>query len=265
MVSIKNCPYFFKPTIFLLLLLTIQAQSFGWGQTGHRVIGQIAEWHLSKRTYQQISKILGPESMAMASTWMDEIRSDTTYNFTYTWHWVTIPTGQQYDQAIQEPTGNAYAALQNIITALKSDTLSSLEEEAYLKMLIHLVGDLHQPLHVGTGEDRGGNDVQVQWMGEDTNLHSVWDSRMIDSKQLSFTELAQHLNRQITKQLRKNWQAASLADWLKEAMALRAAVYDIPEDHSLGYHYLYKNYPIVEQRLLVAGVRLAGILNEIYG
>lgn len=253
-----------KIIIILLLVLMVQMRGFGWGQIGHRAVGQIAEWHLTKRAYKQISKILGPETLAMVSTWMDEIRSDPTYDYTNTWHWVTIPTGQQYNKAAQESSGDAYEALQNIITALKSDKLSPAEEQEQLKMLVHLVGDLHQPLHVGTGDDRGGNDVKVQWMGEDTNLHSVWDSRMIDSKKLSYTELARHLDRQATKPLIQGWQSATIAEWLQKAVELRPTVYDIPEDHTLGYAYLYKNYPIVEQCLLIAGIRLAGILNEIY-
>lgn len=249
----------------LSLILMVQAQSLGWGQIGHRTIGLIAEWHLTKQAYKKISKILGPASLAMSSTWMDEIRSDSTYDYTYTWHWVTIPTGQQYDKTLQEASGDAYAALQKIIGSLKSDTLSPSEEQEYLKMLVHLVGDLHQPLHVGTGDDRGGNDVEVQWMGEDTNLHSVWDSQMINSKQLSYTELAQHLNRRVTPAMTKAWQRATPAQWLDESIAIRPMVYNIPENQALSYEYLYVNYPIVEQQLLKAGIRLAGILNEIYG
>lgn len=254
-----------KLIIILFLILSIQAPGFGWGLIGHRVIGQIAEWHLKKQTSARINKILGPVSLAIASTWMDEIRSDPSYNFTNTWHWVTIPTGEQYDKVMQESSGDAYEALKNIIGALKGGNITPTEEQEHLKMLVHLVGDLHQPLHIGTGEDRGGNDVKVLWMGEDTNLHSVWDSRMIDSKKLSYTELAQHLNRRATKPLIKEWQSISPDGWLQEAIDLRPIVYNIPEDHALGYTYLYKNYPIVEQRLLMAGVRLAGILNDIYG
>lgn len=250
--------------LFLLSITTFQ-QVFAWGQIGHRVVGQIAEWHLNKRAYKQISKLLGAETMAMASTWMDEIRSDSTYDYTATWHWVTVPTGESYDKSKQEAAGDAYETLQNLITGLKSDTLSIQAEKAYLKMLIHIVGDLHQPLHVGTGEDRGGNDVKVQWIGEESNLHRVWDSEMIDSKQLSYTELATYLNRFSTREKEDQWQAAPFSKWLSENMELRDTVYDIPDDHYLSYQYAYVNYPVVEARLLMAGVRLAGILNDIYG
>jgi hypothetical protein len=250
--------------LILALHIILQTTAFGWGQIGHRVIGQIAEWHLNKRAAKKVKQILGPNSLAMVSTWMDEIRSDSTYDYTYTWHWVTIPDGQQYDLSLQESTGDAYAVVNQIVAGLKSDTLSDQQEEEYLKMLVHLVGDLHQPLHVGRGDDRGGNDVRVQWMGEPSNLHRVWDSDMINGKQLSYTELAQHLNRRATERLVQQWQSASPEQWLQEAIELRSSVYNLPEDGRLGYEYAYANYPIAEKQLLLAGVRLAGILNEIY-
>ena len=251
-------------TVALLLMGTVST-SFGWGQIGHRTVGLIAEWHLSKRAARQVNAILGPTTLAMVSTWMDEIRSDPAYDYTNTWHWVTVPDGQSYQPDIQEPTGNAYEAVQRLVAGLKSDTLSAQQEKEYLMMLVHLVGDLHQPLHVGTGTDRGGNDVRVLWMGDSSNLHRVWDSNMIDSKQLSYTELAQYLNRRADKNFVRQWQSTPLSNWLTEAMQLRDTVYDLPEDGQLGYQYSYRNFSVVERQLLLAGVRLAGILNEIYG
>ena len=250
-------------TLFFLLVLS--STTFGWGQIGHRAIGQLAEWHLNRRAAKNIDALLGPTSLAMASTWMDEIRSDSAYDYTYTWHWVTVPSGQSYDPAIQEPTGNAYEVLQRLIAEIKSDTLSAQREREALMMIVHLVGDLHQPLHVGTGDDRGGNDVRVLWMGDSSNLHRVWDSDIIDSKQLSYTELATHLNRRATPGFIRKWQPVPMSQWLDEAMQLRATVYDVPDDNRLSYPYAYHNYPVIEQQLLLAGVRLAGILNALYG
>jgi hypothetical protein len=253
-----------KISLALALIFAVQS-AFAWGQTGHRVIGQIAEWHLSKKAAKNIEKVLGPNSLAMVSTWMDEIRSDSTYDYTNTWHWVTIPDDTKYNKEIQEEAGDAYGMILEMAAALKTDTLTQQEEEEYLMMLVHLVGDIHQPLHVGTGEDRGGNDVKVEWFGRSSNLHRVWDSEMIDGKQLSYMELAQHLNRRATSRLVEQWQSAAPEQWLDEAMGMRPEVYDIPEDKRLGYQYSYKNYPSAEDRLLLAGVRLAGLLNEIYG
>ena len=152
-----------------------------------------------------------------------------------------------------------------IISALKNGSLNKNQELEYIKMLVHLVGDLHQPLHVGTGEDRGGNDVAVTYFNQKTNLHAVWDSRVIDGKNLSYTELAEHLNKRATKQMVRTYQNNGLEIWLREAVQLRPIIYDLPEDKRLFYEYGYKTNPVMEERLLAAGIRLAGILNEIYG
>lgn len=255
-----------KIILFVCLLFTVVIfPSFGWGQNGHRVVGQLAEWHLTKKAHRNIKAILKYESLPMVSIWMDEIRSDVHYNYATTWHYLTVEDGKDYDPSIQEEGGDAYAQLKKIIAALKQGNLSPKQENEHLKMLVHLVGDLHQPLHVGRGDDRGGNDVDVYYFNQPTNLHSVWDTQMIEGKNLSFTEMAYYLNKRATKSTVKKLQAVDLSEWLKEAQRLRARVYDIPDNKKLSYDYSYSNFNIVEERLLAAGIRLAGILNEIYG
>jgi hypothetical protein len=237
--------------------------TLAWGPTGHRTTGWIAEKYLNKKARKELSRILSGQSLAIASTWMDEIRSDSTYNYTADWHWVTIQDGQTYDQSVKNPNGDIISTLERIITELKSKKLSAAEETERIKMLIHLVGDIHQPLHVGGGNDRGGNDVRVMWFRVDSNLHRIWDSDMIDDTRLSYTELAQSLDQPNETQIQQ-WQHATVRDWATESMTYRKQVYDYGHG-KLGYQYSYKNFPTVRQRLLQAGVRLAGILNEIYG
>lgn len=234
-----------------------------WGVTGHRVTGWIADKYLNKKARKEIERILGQQSLAMASTWMDEVRSDSAYNYMEDWHWVTIPDGLTYDQSDKNPKGDVIKTLERIIGELKSHKLTKAEEAECIKMLIHLVGDIHQPLHVGVGNDRGGNDVKVMWFRNESNLHRVWDSDMIDDTKLSYTELAESLERPDEAKL-KSIQAASINDWVKESMSYRKQVYDIGNG-KLGYLYTYKNLHIVRKRLLEAGVRLAKILNDIYG
>jgi hypothetical protein len=237
----------------------------GWGQTGHRVIGQIAEWHLNDKAASRIENILGPESLAMVANWMDEVRSDRRYDHLNTCHYLSVEENGNYNPEIQEKDGDAFVKTKDIIQALKSGQLDPESELEYLKMLVHLVGDLHQPLHVGKGDDRGGNDIKVTFFDQNTNLHSVWDSKVIDGKNLSYTELSTHLNRRATKQLVFSLQSASMEDWLQEAVALRPVIYDLPKNGRLSYEFVYKTYPVIEERLLVGGIRLAGILNDIYG
>jgi len=195
---------------------------------------------------------------------MDDIRSDDSYDYTSDWHWVTVPDGKDYDETEKNPNGDVIWALETMIAELKEGGLTGPEEIEKLKMVIHLVGDIHQPLHVGTGTDRGGNDVRVQWMGESSNLHRVWDSDMIRSRELSYTELAKEINHP-TKDEVKEWQAAGVRDWANESISVRNRVYNLDGSNRLGYEYRYENFDLVEKRLLQAGVRLAGVLNEIYG
>ena len=252
-----------KKIIILLLFTVCYAHVNAWGPTGHRTTGWIADKYLNKKARKEIERILGGQSLAMASTWMDEIRSDSAYDYTADWHWVTLQDGQTYEQSEKNPKGDIIQALEKIMTELKSKTLTPEEETKRLKMLIHLIGDIHQPLHVGGGSDRGGNDVRISWFRNESNLHRVWDSEMIDDTKLSYSELGQSLDKPTPAQL-TGWQNSSVKDWAYESMAYRKQVYDYGNG-KLGYQYSYKYFHIVRYRLLQSGIRLASVLNEIYG
>ncbi|EMR03059.1 S1/P1 Nuclease [Cesiribacter andamanensis AMV16] len=242
----------------------LQPDALAWGQNGHRVVGHVAQENLSRKAEKKIMALLGNNSLSEVSVWMDDIKSDARYDHTHDWHWVTIPDGQTYAQTEKNEKGDILMKIQELVVSLKGGSLNRQEEQEALKYLVHLVGDLHQPLHVGGGDDKGGNDVRVDWFGRNSNLHRVWDSEMIESKQLSFTELSHYLNKPSKAQI-KAWQSSSVEAWAMESMGLRSIVYDLPENKKLGYSYMYKNWDTVETRLLQAGIRLAGLLNEIYG
>jgi len=254
---------YLKSAVFAQLFILLSISALAWGPTGHRATGMVAEKYLSKKAKKELQRILGGQSLAMASTWMDEVRSDSTYNYMTDWHWVTIQDGQTYDESEKNPNGDVVQTIERIILELKSKKLSVKEEVEHLKILIHLVGDIHQPLHVGGGNDRGGNDVKVTWFRTDSNLHRVWDSDMIDDTHLSYTELGESLEKLSTEKLNA-LQKSSVRDWTTESMSFRKRVYDYGNG-KLGYRYAYVNFEIVRERLLQAGVRLAGVLNEIYG
>jgi hypothetical protein len=252
-------------SLFLLgiIILISSTQIFGWGQTGHRVTGRIADLYLNKKAKKELERILSGQSLAMASTWMDEIRSDSTYDYAIDWHWVTIQDGESYEQSKKNKNGDVIQTIERIITELKSKKLNVRQEAEAVKMLIHLIGDIHQPLHVGGGNDRGGNDVKIMWFRVDSNLHRVWDTDMIDDTKLSYTEFAESLERPEDIKL-KRWQKSSVRDWAKESVSYRKQVYGY-KTGKLGYEYSYNHLHIVRLRLLQAGIRLAAVLNEIYG
>jgi hypothetical protein len=249
--------------VTVLLIVAFVCQSYGWGVTGHRATGMIASNHLNKKAKKKIEALLGQESLAMVSTWMDDIRSDSTYDYASDFHWVTVETGQTYDQMKKNPNGDVIMTIERLIKELKSGKLDRVKEIQNLKFLVHLVGDIHQPLHVGCCDDQGGNKVQVKWFGGNSNLHRVWDSDMIDGTRLSYTELAQSLGTPDAATIKK-LQSGTVRDWANESMSHRDRVYNVGKGN-LGYEYSYKNMPLVKERLLAAGVRLAGVLNDIYG
>ncbi|MBX2967654.1 MAG: S1/P1 nuclease [Cyclobacteriaceae bacterium] len=248
--------------IFTVLFCSVSFLSWGWGATGHRATGYVANKYLNKKARKAIERILNGQSLAMASTWMDDIKSDSTYRFMDDWHWVTIPDGMSYEEAEKNPKGDIIATLERVIAELKSKKLTPEKEAEYVKILIHLVGDIHQPLHVGR-PDRGGNDIKIMWFRTDTNLHTVWDSDMINGTRLSYTELAESLDKPSVAQLQQ-LQKASVRDWAKESVSYRPQIYTYGTGR-IGYEYQYRNFDLVRERLLQAGVRLAGVLNEIYG
>jgi len=258
-----RCMIKMKKGLFTLLIISCTIGAFAWGPTGHRTTGLVAEKYLSKKAKKALLSVLNGQSLAMASTWMDEIRADSTYDYMSDWHWVTVVERETYDQNEKNPNGDVIQTIERLMIALKSKKLSKEAETESVKMLIHLVGDIHQPLHVGKGDDRGGNDIMVMWFREDSNLHRVWDSQMINDTRLSYTELAESFLKPDAAKVTA-WQKESVREWANESIGFRQAVYDYG-DGKLGYLYNYNNFHIVRLRLLQAGVRLAGLLNEIYG
>jgi hypothetical protein len=246
-----------------ILLFHLVITALAWGSTGHRVTGWIAEKNVSKKAKKELDRILGGQSLAMASNWMDEIRSDSIYNYAEDWHFVTIPQGKTYAETKKNPKGDVIQTIDRLITALKSKKLNAKDEAEHLKMLIHLIGDIHQPLHVGVEGDHGGNDIKLTWFRSESNLHRVWDSQMIDDTNLSYTELAESLEKPGKDEI-STWQKSSVEQWATESISYRDNVYNYGNG-KLGYKYAYDNFHIVRYRLLQAGIRLAGVLNDIYG
>ncbi|MDI9355848.1 MAG: S1/P1 nuclease [Chitinophagaceae bacterium] len=251
-------------TIICCILLGFNIfNAYSWGQNGHRIVGLIAEKYLTPKAKKNIQKILKGESVAMVSTYADFIKSDSFYKKMDPLHYCTIADDTLYDGPPQE--GDAIMAIEKFVKELQTKKFTEGDEAFTLKFLIHIIGDIHQPLHVGRGDDRGGNDIKVKFFSEETNLHSVWDSKIIDAQQLSYKEFTDWIltkNRN-TEQIKK-WKKDTLMNWVYESMSYRKTIYSIPENKRLGYEYIYQNLEIVLLRLHQAGVRLAGVLNKIY-
>jgi hypothetical protein len=245
------------------LLALLAAPALAWGPVGHRAVGRIAERHLAPETGRQIAALLGPERLTYVGTWADDIRSDPAWAKAESWHWVTIQPGQTYAESKKNPAGDVLEAIARFERILADAAAPRTERQQALKWLVHLVGDIHQPLHVGRGDDRGGNEVVVLWFGEPSNLHSVWDSGLIGRSDLSSTELAEKVDIASAEDV-KAWQASSPLDWAAESSATLDKVYTLG-DRKLSFRYIFEQWPTVERRIAQAGVRLAGLLDRVLG
>ncbi len=251
--------------IFFLSLNQGFSNNYDWGQTGHRTTGEVADNHLSKKAKKQIEKLLQGKSLAFVSTYGDEIKSDSKYREFGPWHYVNLPKGEtKYSKENANPEGDLLMAIKKCVEVLKDKNATRENKEFYLKMLVHFIGDLHQPLHTGRGEDRGGNDIQVRWFGEGSNLHRVWDSDMIDYNNMSYSEMAQN-TKGLSELQKKQITSGTFEDWMYESKALSEKVYASAKvGEKLGYRYMYDWFPVVREQLQKGGLRLASVLNEIY-
>ena len=249
----------------LITSLAISGQALAWGQNGHRITGAIAEKYLSPKAQAAVQQLLPNEDLAEASTYPDEMKSNPTEFWKKTaspWHYVTIPDGHIYGPNDAPAEGDAITALDHFTLNLKDPKTSLADKQLALRFIVHIIGDLHQPLHVGNGKDRGGNDVKLQFFWKDSNLHSVWDSGLIEQRELSYTEWTNWLSKKISPEQAKQWMVTDPQVWMKESAEIRDTVY--PATDKLSYDYLYENLPIIKQRLQMGGVRIAAYLNAIF-
>lgn len=244
--------------------------AIAWGVEGHRIVGQVAEQYLNKKAKKEINKILGTESIAMTSNWADFVKSDSSYNYLYNWHFINLNSGlssYQLQTYLDKDTAiDAYTKINFLTTELKNKSISVDKKVMYLKLLIHLVGDIHQPMHTGRVDDLGGNKVRVLWFNEPKNLHQVWDDQLIIFQQLSYTEYAAAINHTTASQVTQ-WQQEPVSKWVYNSYLLAEKIYsDIKQpDQKLSYNYNYNYVALLNEQLLKGGVHLAGLLNEIFG
>lgn len=254
-------------TFVVVGLAFLAGASRAWGPTGHRTVAKIAENHLTAAARFAVANLLAPDTLVEASTWADEIRSDEAWAHASRWHYVNIADGVVLaPMMILAREGGPLDIIEAIVhfeSVLGNAETPAPDREIALRWLVHLIGDLHQPLHVGRAEDRGGNALEAVWHGRSTNMHRIWDSDMIDGTRLSYSELAASIDSASEAEI-DDWQGTRVLGWMNESRALRDRASTRPEPSRGGsYQYSYDNLGLVRQRLLQAGVRLAGRLNAL--
>jgi len=257
----RNLPILF---VFLFISVFSLKASEDWGKTGHRATGEIAEKHLSKKAKKELNLLLNGRSLAFVSNYGDEIKSDNNYRKYSPWHYVNFPFDSSYEAHSKSKKGDLIVGINKCIEVLKSSTSSREDKIFHLKMLVHFIGDLHQPMHIGLAGDKGGNDFQVRWFKDGTNLHAVWDTKMINSYGMSYSEIARNEKQLSNHQLEKI-QSGTVIDWMNESRELCKDIYENVEiGQKLRYKYSYDYMDVLLFQLQKGGIRLAVILNDIF-
>jgi hypothetical protein len=284
---------FAAPFLFVLLTGFASSSAYAWGAKGHRVIGALAEQRLTPAARARVTAILEGEDLATVSTWADEMRSSGDKpgfwtDYAANWHYVNVAPGADYASSVKNPRGDAYAALETFVAILldqpvpegpvreglvlyfgELDTHAADVKRFALKFLVHIVGDLQQPLHSGYADDRGGNEARVTWFGAPSNLHAVWDTRLVEQTGLAYPELARRLGGRIARTPASDirlWESAAPIAWIAEAQDTLQRIYERHATQTeLDSRYAAAFVPTVELQLLKGGLRTAHVLNSLFG
>lgn len=249
---------------WLPMAVTANHMPLIWGKTGHRTTAQVASYYLTPGAREQVRELLQGQSLALVSNFADDIKSDERYRALDPWHYVNFPLNGNYNEKEASSAGDIVQAIETCIRVLKDDTASREDKEFHLKLLVHFIGDLHQPLHIGRAEDKGGNDIQVRWFSRGSNLHRVWDTEMIEEFGMSYTELSRNLPVLSPAQV-ADLSGGTYTDWMEETREKTIEIYNSARiGEKLGYRYMYDHFDTVRWQLLKGGIRLAALLNDIF-
>ncbi len=303
--------------IFGILIFAYSVSAFSWGDLGHSTVGYIAEYKLSKRAKNLVYQILGPEPLSVAAVFPDHVRSDNRYNGFVLYHFLEVKLGRKFTdlKVADRADKDADTIISSVPELLMDKKLSRDQKMILLRYFAHIVGDVHQPLHIGNGLDRGGNLCDVKWVHPVTGktetdvLHSFWDDKI-----MTYIEDDFHKKSESKKKLwfgyrefgdallKENLAANPTVDydkvskdepkvWYDESQDLHPIVYPLastvkPKDRAycktvdenkkvidgiydaskipiLSDDYIKNVIPVVRKRILQAGFRLAGVLNQL--
>lgn len=248
----------------LMGALLSSTPALAWGALGHEVAGTIAAGYLSETARIRVQRLLGEEALGRASHWADRMRDNPAPYWQKTaqaYHYVTVPPGYSYRATGAPPRGDAITALCHFAADLRSPATTLAQRALTLRFSLHIVQDLHQPLHVGNGSDRGGNDIEVR-VGKDVHsFHRVWDTDIIASERHTVGQWVEALEDQDL--LRPPMEGdADFERWVAESGQLRDTLY--PPPPVAGESYFRQQLPAARERLALAGIRSAAWINAVF-
>ncbi|MDE2104701.1 MAG: S1/P1 nuclease [Patescibacteria group bacterium] len=256
----------------LTLGLSAGQPAHAWGKLGHRLTARLAESHVSDRTKAAVAELLDDgEDLATASMWADVHKRQLKGSAP--WHYVNVPIDEpRYDARFCPESGCVVSKIAEFRAVLADKSKPREERQKALRFVVHLVGDLHQPLHVGDNGDRGGNDTQVRFFKTGTNMHALWDRLLIENAGKDEVIWLGELVELDTDENRAAWSKGTVEDWATESLKAAKVAYKVPgadrlveRGEKLGGEYFEANIGTVRERLAQGGIRLARVLNEALG
>lgn len=255
-------------SLICLFVILSSPLAWAWGPQGHMVVAQVAENNLTPAAKKAVSIILKGDSLADVANWADFIKGNSEWAHTKTWHFVNIPDGQDYSDTEHDHEGDVVTAITEMVNTLKRRNAGALEKEQALKFIVHFVGDIHQPLHAGRPEDRGGNDIRINFEGRRSNLHALWDSLMIMKSPMDYVAYARWLDTGSAFLPPYDLPSFSFSTIIDENMDARPTIYDfsLAENGEIRVTEAYykRNIDLMNRQLLSGGKRLAVLINSLF-
>ena len=248
--------------LIVTLLIGKVENSFAWGKTGHGLVAEIAFQILDDSTQKIVKQYLGNITIEEAANWMDEQRGNSYYTFMRTWHYVDIDKGEKYVPSTER---NALSVLNSAIIELrnaKETGMSKKDIKNRILLIFHLVGDLHQPLHTGYTIDKGGNTIMVSSPFVSGNLHSIWDTQILEYKRINL-DTCMNLYNSMSGDEIAEIKKINVLKWMYQSRSNLESVYSF-ENNFLDKNYIDKNTIIIKKQLVIAGIRLASIFQEVF-
>jgi hypothetical protein len=252
------------------LLLSGLGEVLAWGPHGHEVVAEIAARELDPAARAEVERLLGDRAsnaMREAATWADEIRSEPQWRHTGSWHYLNFQRGDcSYDPRHNcRKGGCVVGALERETRTLANRKAGARERANALRFVIHFVGDVHQPLHAGFSEDRGGNDFQIRNRRDGDNLHGFWDQDLLRAARGELKVMAhvEDLLRRPGPDGDLAWQRTAPIAWAEQSCRIVQDDGFYPARGRIDAAYVEHFGPVADAQLERAGRRLAALLNDV--
>jgi hypothetical protein len=244
--------------VLMLWLMPISAHA--WGREGHRIIAQIAMKYLTPGTRAKILEALGNTSPEDAATWMDDVKNERSYSYMKPWHYLYVQQGNYYKDG---GVDHLIAALNHSYNDLMKNRVKGTARKEALMILFHLVGDLHQPLHIGLPQDEGGELTFVSYAGKPVDLHRIWDTEIITANNITAVDI---LKSRIpaTPGIVNHYRQGDFVRWMKDGRDVLGSIYNF-KGQNIDKAYMSRNKLTAQTLLFAAGIRLSLILEIISG